>query len=136
MFGGYPSGLVARLQRTLCRSIDHLRPYHVPVTAHHSMGATEIVRLVWIQRGMYSAKDDRCTPGSRRSADLVPAQRIAGMNPDTNDVTRLDGVEIERLQRFIDNVRRTVRGGCCCAEYEEPARCNDADAEREMAGVH
>jgi len=51
------------------------------------------------------------------------------VNPYSNDVTALDGVEVEWLERFIDDLWRTVRGRRGCAEHEEPARRDHANAE-------
>ena len=41
----------------------------------------------------------------RRGADFVAAQRVAGVNADADDVAGLDGRQIERLERFVDNLR-------------------------------
>jgi hypothetical protein len=49
--------------------------------------------------------------------------------PNANDVTAVDGVDVEWLERFIDNVRRPVRGRRGCAEHKEPARCNHTNTE-------
>ena len=117
-------------------SVDHHRPYHIAVAADDGVRTAEFVRLVWIQRGVDPAEDDRRTPGSRGRADLVAAKRIAGVDPDSDDVTGVDRVEIEWLERLINDVRRTVRGRRGRAEHEQPARRDHANAEREMARVH
>ena len=46
-----------------------------------------------------------------RRADLVAAQRVAGVDADADDVAGLTGVEIERLERLVDDDadRRTRR---------------------------
>ncbi len=45
------------------------------------MRAAQILRLTRIERRVYTAKDDRCPSGPRKSADLVAAKRIARVNP-------------------------------------------------------
>ena len=42
----------------------------------------------------------------RLRPDLVAAQRVAGVDPDADDVAGLHAVEVERLQRLVGDARR------------------------------
>ena len=70
-----------------------------------------------------------------RPADLVAAQRIAGMDADADDVAGVEGAEIERLERFVgdDRVAELARGRG--GDDVEPARRDDADAEGDVARI-
>jgi hypothetical protein len=43
--------------------------------------APELMRLVWIQRGVYAAEHDGRASRARTRADLVAAKRVTGVNP-------------------------------------------------------
>jgi hypothetical protein len=115
---------------------DHDRPHHIAVAPDDGVGPAQLMRLVWIQRGVDAAEDDRRSPGPRGGADLVPAQRIARVDSNPHDVTRLDRVEVEGLERLIHDVGPSVgrRGGG--AQDEQPPRRDDAHAEGQMTRIH
>ena len=83
------STLIDRLQRSVHRVIENERPDHVAVATNDRMRASELPRLVRIQRGVDPSEHDGCTSRSRLRADLVATQGVAGMDPDADDVSRL-----------------------------------------------
>ena len=102
--------------------IDHERPDDVAVAADDRVRAAEFVRFVGVERGVYAAEDHRRAARSRGGADLVAAQRVARVDPDPDNVARLDVVEIERLERFVDDAWRAV----CGAAWPRRARTASA----------
>jgi len=130
------AAFVEPLQRAAHGMVDHDGPHDVAVAADDRVGAAELVRFVGIQGGVDSAVDDGRAARSQRDADLVPAQRIAGVDADADDVAGLNGVEIELLERFIDDARPSVLRRRRRAENEQPSRRDDADAKGQMARIH
>ena len=87
------------------------------------------------QRRMDAAEHDPRTALTRHAADRVAAQRIAGVDADTDDVPGRNIGGIDLVERFVNEVRvspsRPGRGG----QHVQPARGNDRDAEHRVAGV-
>ncbi len=69
------------------------------------MRAAEVLRFLGIERRVDAAVDDHRAARARRGADLVAAQRVAGVDADADDVAGLHGLEIERLERLIGDPR-------------------------------
>jgi hypothetical protein len=97
--------------------------------------ATERARLVGKERGMDAAEHDIRTCRTRRDADLVAAQRIAGVDADANDVARRDDSCVEALEGLVDQTGLTESDRRCRGQHIEPARGNNADTERHMTGI-
>ena len=75
-------------------------------------------------------------PRSRDLAsELVAAQRIAGVDADADDVARLHALQIERLERLVDDLRRAVAFRRRRREDVQPARRDDRRAERQVARI-
>jgi hypothetical protein len=85
---------------------------------------------------VYAAEDHRRAARSRGRTHFIAAQRVSRVDPDPHDVAGVDGVEIEWLERLVDDARPPVCRRCGGAEHEQPARRDHADAEGQMAGVH
>ena len=83
--------------------LEHQRPDHVAVAADHAVGAASFIRLVGIQRRVNAAEDHRRAARAHGRANLIAAQRISRVDPNPDDVAGVDGVELERLERFIDD---------------------------------
>ena len=130
------SALIGPLQRAVYRVIEHERPDDVAVAANDGVRAAELMGLVWIQRGVDAAEHDGRAARARTLPDLVAAKRVTGVNANPNYVAGLHAVNIERLQRLVDDLWPAIRGRCRPCQHEQPARRNDADAERQMARVH
>ena len=116
--------------------LEDQRPDHVAVAANDGVRAAELVRLVGVQGGVDATEHDLRPSRARRRPDLVAAKRVAGVNPDADDVAGLDLLEIQRLQGLIDDLWLAILRRCRPGQHEEPARCDDPDAEGQMARVH
>ena len=79
---------------------------------------------------MNAAEDDPGAALAHLASDLVTAERVAGMNADADDVARANRVEIDRIQRFVDDDRIAPAAAGRRREDVEPARRNHGDAER------
>ena len=53
-----------------------------------------------------------------------------------DDVAGLHGVQVERFQRLVDDMWSTMHGRCRTGQHEEPPRRDDANAERQLAGIN
>ena len=87
------------------------------------------------ERRVDAAEHDEGAPAPRETPDLVATQHIGGVNADADDITRPDAVQIERLERFVDDNRRAEAGRRRGGKHEEPARRDHRGSEREIAGI-
>jgi len=55
-----------------------------------------------------ATKDDRRPSVPRERSNLVPSKRVAGVNPDADDIARLDLADVERFQCFVGNARSAM----------------------------
>src|SRR5439155_21311048 len=110
--------------------LDDARPDDVAVAAHDRVRLTVSRGFVRKQRGMNAAEDDPGTALAHLASDLVTAERVAGMNADADDVARANRVEIDRIERFVDDDRIAPAAAGRRREDVEPARRNHGDAER------
>src|SRR5205823_687967 len=85
--------------------LDDARPDDVAVAAHDRVRLTVSRGFVRKQRGMNAAEDDPGAALAHLASDLVTAERVAGMNADADDVARANRVEIDRIERFVDDDR-------------------------------
>jgi hypothetical protein len=69
------------------------------------------------------------------SADLVAAQRVSAVDPDADNVSRLDLSRIECLERLIRDERIAIAAGGRTGQDVEPARGNDPHTERDVAWI-
>ena len=86
------------------RVSQHERPRQVPIALDDGVRPAEIERFVGVERRMDAAEDDGRSAGSREHADLVAAQRIAGVYADSDDIAGLNRPHIEGVERFIGNL--------------------------------
>jgi hypothetical protein len=75
--------------------VEHEGPYNVAIAFDDSMRAAETLRLAGIKRRVNATKDDRCPAVPRERTNRVPSKRVAGVNPYSDDVARLDTADIE-----------------------------------------
>ena len=94
-----------------------------------SWRASSGYNVAWMPPNTTVAPRARAIPNRSREARC-------GVNANPNYVAGLDAVSIERLQRLVNDLWSAIRGRRCPCQHEQPARCNDADAERQMARVH
>ena len=87
------------------------------------------------ERGVNAAEYDPGAAFARQPPDRVSAQRIAGVNPDADDIPRSEVRRIDVLKRFVNQVwiapARPGRGG----QDVQPPRRDDGDAKREVAWI-
>ena len=84
---------------------------------------------------MNAAEDDGRAALARLAADLVAAQRVERMDADADDVAAGDAVEVDRVERFIDDARIAVFARRRRREHVEPPGRNDRGSERNIAGI-
>jgi hypothetical protein len=99
------------------------------------MRATQRLRLLRVQRRVDAPIHDRGPSSTGAPANLVSAEGIAGVNTDTDNVTRIDRIDLEGRQRFVGNARCAVRGWRCARQHKQPPWCDDANPKREMARI-
>ena len=115
--------------------IQHGFPDHVAVAFDDDVGAAPFVRLLGKERGVNAAEDDERAGRTGRAADGISAQRIAGVNADADDIAGPDGRRVERLERFVGDLRRAESFRRRVRKHVEPPRRHEADAERMVAGI-
>jgi len=77
------------------------------------------------ERGMNAAINHPSAPAPGHSSNLVAAQGIPRMHTDAHDVTRLNRIGHNLLERFIDEngiAHRPRRG---CRKHKQPSRRDD-----------
>src|SRR4051812_42778080 len=68
---------------------DGVPPHYVTIAGDDGVRAAEFVRLIGIERRVDAAEDYVSPALASHLAHFVPAQRIAGMDSDTDDVAGL-----------------------------------------------
>ena len=99
------------------------------------MRAAELVRLVGIERRMNAAEDDGRAALARLAADFVAAQRVERMDADADDIAARDAVEIDRIERFVDDAGIAVLARRRRGEHVEPPGRDDGRTKRNIAGI-
>jgi hypothetical protein len=94
------------------------------------------VRFFWKQRGVDSAEDDEGTGLARRATDGISPQRIAGVNPETDDITGPNLRRLERIECFVGDLRPAEAFGRRVRENVQPPRRHEADPERQVTGIN
>jgi len=109
--------------------IEHERPSEITVASDDRVGTAQIEGLVGIERGVNASENYDRPSRPQESADLVPAQGVAGVNTDSDNIPGLNRADLEGLERFI----RELRGPKCRrgrpSEDEHPPRRNHPDAK-------
>ena len=72
------------------------------------MGTAALAYLLGEQGGVNAAEDHEGAAGTRETAHLVPAKRVGRVNADPDDVAAVDGLVVERLERLVNDLGRTV----------------------------
>ena len=94
------------------------------------------VRFIREQRRVNAAVDHPRAARAYGAADLIATARVAGVDADADDIARRNGLEIERLQRFIDDDRIAPGRSCGGCQHIQPSRRDDGHAKREVARIH
>jgi hypothetical protein len=75
------------------------------------VGGTVLMHFAREQRRMNAAEHHVGTALARAPSQRVSAECVARMDANPDDISVLYGVEIQRLQRFVDDDGVTVSGG-------------------------
>lgn len=87
------------------------------------------------ERRVNAAEDHPGPSRARLPPDFVAAPRVAGMDPDADDVARGDRLDVHVLECFVDDDRIAPFGAGRGGEHVQPTRRDDSDAERHVARV-
>ncbi len=85
-----PAALVEPLRSPVRAIGGDLAPDNVPVASDDSVSTAELVCLFRVESGVDPPEDHVRAPVARHAAHLVPAQGIARMDPDPDQIARLD----------------------------------------------
>src|SRR5690242_6580142 len=85
---------------------------------------------------MNAAVDHPRAAGASLAADLIAAQGVGGVNPDSHHIAARYGREIKGLECFVDQARIAILGGGGGRKDVEPAGRDDGDTERNIARIY
>ena len=108
---------------------DDFAPGDVPVSLHHRMAFPTFQSLFGEERGVNAAIDYPRSAAARHLANLVAAQGIARMHADAHDVSRLNCIGDDLLQRFIHQNRIANRPRRGCRKHKQPSGRDDRGAK-------
>ena len=114
---------------------EHRRPDQIAVALDDRVRRAMLARFVGIERRVDAAEHDRRAALAREAAEVIPAQRVRRVDADADHVARRDALEVERLERFVDDHRRAVVGGRGRGKHVQPARRDDGGPERDVRGI-
>src|SRR5438270_943606 len=100
--------------------LDHTGPDLVAIALHNRVRPAELMSFLGKERGVDSTVDDAGAALTGKLADLVPAQRIAGVDADADYVAGLDRLRIQLLQSFVNDVRVSQVSGCGRGQHVKP----------------
>ena len=107
-----------------------------PSPSDDGMRAAELLRFLWIQRGVDPAEHDGRAPGSGVAARFRSREAHCPCGSRCRRRHRPARRRIERLQCFIGDLRPAMGCRRGSGEDEQPTRRDDADSERQMARIH
>ena len=85
------------------KAIVHgLGPGNVAIAGDNGVGVAPFECFLRKQRSVNAAVDHPRAPAAGDATHLIPAQSIAGMNADADDVAGVDRFRNDRLERLID----------------------------------
>ncbi len=100
------------------------------------MRAAVLVDFVRKQRGVNAAEDDPGAARAREPSNLVSPKRVPRVDPDADDVALRDFVQIDGIQRFVDEMGVAPLRAGRRREDVKPARSDDGHPERQIARVN
>ena len=100
-FGIEASAIIDLVQTAVRSVVQHERPHHITIAFDHGVRAAETLRLAGIKCRVNATKDDGRPAIPRERADLVAAKRVAGVNPDPDNVAGLHAADVKRLECFV-----------------------------------
>ena len=115
--------------------LQHGGPRRIPVATDDGVRSAQLVGLVRVERRVNTAVDNERPLLACELANLVAAQGIGRVNPDSDHVARLDLSRIEHLEGFISEDWVAPPRWCrCCQDVQPPWRDN-RHAERDIAWI-
>src|SRR5881394_1717104 len=72
----------------------------------------------------------------RSATQGIAAKRVARVNANADDVTRLDVHRVQGIQCLVPNQGVTKFGGRCCGEHIQPSRGDHSRSEGCVAWIH
>ena len=129
------AAIVLRAERPSDCVVQRLGPCTLAVAGDDRVRAAESVRLFRKERGVDAPEHDVRAGIPGGDADLVTAERVTSMDSDADDVPGRDDRRVEAFERLVDQqwrAERLWRGRC---QDIQPARRDDADAERYVTRV-
>ena len=99
------------------------------------MRTAPLVGLFRIQGGVAAAVHHPGAALAGTQPELVADQSVARVEPDTDDVTLLELLDVERLEPLVTQDGVTPLGGSGRCQHVEPARGDEARSEGKMAWV-
>ena len=93
------------------------------------------MRFLGKERGVDAAIDDAGSALAGKLPYLVAAQRVAGVDPDTDYIACLDRLRIQLLQSFVNDVRIAEVTGCGGCQHVEPARGYHTDSKGRITRI-
>src|SRR5262249_3633132 len=115
---------------------DDMRPDHVAVAAHDCVRSSLACRLVGEQCRVNTAENHPRAARADLTPDLIPTERVTGMDANAYDIPRSDRVEIERVQGFVNDLRIAPATAGRGSQDVQPSGGNDGDTKRLRARVN
>jgi hypothetical protein len=91
--------------------------------------------FIRVQRGVDTAIGDERPAFAREASQVVATECVAGVNADPDDVTGRDRLQIERVNRLVDDQGCTVVFRCRRGQYVKPSRRNHSCTEGQITRV-
>ena len=80
---------------------NHFSPDYIAIALDDDVGAPKLHRFIGIKSGVNTAIHNKSTAFAGHFSQFHTAQRIAGVNADTNHISGFDTVRLEWRQGFI-----------------------------------
>ena len=99
------------------------------------MRSSQAKGFLRIQGGVNTAKDHECSAFARHAPYFIAAQRIAGVDPDSDHVSGFNARAGERRKNFIhdDRIPEARRGSS--GNNVKPSWSNHPDAKRHITRI-
>src|SRR5262249_50433471 len=103
---------------------------------HDGIGLPQSQGLLRVERRVNAAENYDGSALFRETTHGVAAKSVAGVNADTDDVTRPDFRRVQRIQCLVPNQGVTKFGGRCRREHIQPARGDHGRSEGCVTWIH
>ena len=128
--------LINTFRLAVCTVLDNARPNQIAVAANNRVSAANFMSFIRKKRGVNPSKNDPRTASARFSPNFVASKRVAGVQPNTNDIASLNGCRVNRLKRLIDDQRVSPHPRSSCGKNIQPPGSDNSHTKRHMAGIY